>query len=151
MVSKGSFAFKLYMSKAYDRVRWDFLENAMIRIGVGVNLVNMIMRCVRLVSFVVLVNGQPTAAFHPFRGLRQWDLQSPYLFLFCAETLLALIRKNEENGALHGARICCRAPVVSRLFFADDTIIFGRASETKLECVNQRYVGMLCGGVCPSY
>lgn len=128
-VSKGSYAFKLDMSKAYDRVEWDFLEGVMLKLGVCVNLVNTIMRCVRFVSFAVLVNGQPTASFLPTRGLRQGDPLSPYLFIFCAEALSSLIRKNVEAGILHGVRICRRAPVVSNLVFADDTIIFGRATE----------------------
>lgn len=69
------------------------------------------------------------------RGLRQGDPLSPYLFLFCAEALSALIRKNVEDGVLHGIRVCRRAPVVSNLFFADDTIIFGRATEPELRKV----------------
>lgn len=38
-----------------------------------------------------------------------------------------------ESGALHGVRICRRALVVSRLYFTDDTIIFGGSSEAELE------------------
>ncbi|KAL8474444.1 hypothetical protein ACS0TY_031057 [Phlomoides rotata] len=56
------------------------------------------------------------------------DLLSPYLFLFCAEALSVLIRREVERGVLHGVRICRRAPMVSKLFFADDTLIFGRAT-----------------------
>lgn len=69
----------------------------------------------------MLVNGQPTSIFHPSRGLHQGDPLSPYLFIFCAEALSALIRKNMEIGALHGVRISSRVQVV---FFADNMIIF---------------------------
>lgn len=57
---------------------------------------------------------------------------SSYLFLFCVEALSALIWRNVEFGALHGLKIYRQVLVVSRLFFADDTIIFGLALEAKL-------------------
>lgn len=74
----------------------------MLRIELGVNLVNTIMRCVTLVSFAVLVNGVPTSTFCPLRGLPQGDHLSPYLFLFCAEAFSAMIRKKAENGFYMG-------------------------------------------------
>lgn len=121
-VSKGSFAFKLDMSKAYDRVEWVFLENVMLKLGI----------CVRSVSFAVLVNGQPSSTFLPSRGLRQGDPISPYLFVLCVEALSAIIRRNVERGRLHRIRIYHREPVVSLLIFADDKIIFGCAFEVEL-------------------
>ncbi|KAL8490884.1 hypothetical protein ACS0TY_022765 [Phlomoides rotata] len=57
---------------------------------------------------------------------------SHYLFLFCVEALSSLIRKKVEKRVLHGVRICHRAPVVSNLFFVDDTLIFSRATQTEL-------------------
>lgn len=50
-ISRGSYAFKLDMSKAYDRVEWAFLEGVMRKIGIGDRLVETIMGCVRFVSF----------------------------------------------------------------------------------------------------
>lgn len=43
-------AIKVDMSKAYDRVRWDFLRAVMIRMGFPDRFVNLIMQCVRTVS-----------------------------------------------------------------------------------------------------
>lgn len=56
-VAKGSYTFKLDMSKACDRVEREFLESVMRKIGIGERLVGVIMRCVRSISFSVLVNG----------------------------------------------------------------------------------------------
>lgn len=84
------------------------------------------------VSFVVLVNGQSNSFFYPSRGRHQGDPLSPYLFLFCAEALSALIRSSVESGVLHGIHICRGDPKVSMLFFADNTIIFRRANEMEL-------------------
>ncbi|KAL6566692.1 hypothetical protein OROMI_015096 [Orobanche minor] len=134
--TKGSFAFKLDMSKAYDRVEWPFLQAIMMTLGLDEVFVELIMRCVSSVSFSVLINGQPGTIFHPTRGLRQGDHLSPYLFIFCTEAFTALIQKSEYAGNLHGVKVCRGAPSVSHLLFADDSIIFGRANEKEIRKVS---------------
>lgn len=121
-------AMKLDMSKAYDRVDWDFLERVLIKLGLCRDWINMVMGCVQTVSYVVLVNGVPTNSFYPERGLRQGDPLSPFLFSFCAEAFLALLKQAEEQGRIHGVKVARNAPAVSHLFFADDTILFTRAT-----------------------
>ena len=50
-------ALKLDMSKAYDRVEWDFLERAMLHLGFAGNFVAIIMSCIKSVSYSILLNG----------------------------------------------------------------------------------------------
>ncbi|CAL1398314.1 unnamed protein product [Linum trigynum] len=123
----GYFAAKLDMAKAYDRVEWSFLEKVMRKLGFDGRWVNIIMSCVTSVSYSVLVNGHKTDCFIPSRGLRQGDPLSPYLFLLCAEGLSALIKKAEKEGQLNGIQIRKKAPTISHLLFADDSLVFGRA------------------------
>lgn len=64
----------------------------------------------------------------PSKGLRQRDPLSPYLFLFCAEGLSAFLRHAAERQAIHGVAVYRKAPRIFHLFFADDSLIFFRAS-----------------------
>lgn len=57
---EGNMALKLDMSKAFDRVEWDFLEVVLEMFGFDDGWRSNVMRCVRSISFSVLINGRPT-------------------------------------------------------------------------------------------
>jgi hypothetical protein len=77
-------AYKLDLSKAYDRVDWEFLEGVLIKMGFDKKCVGWIMCCVKSVKYTVQVNDNITEVFTPTRGLRQGDHLCSYLFLFVA-------------------------------------------------------------------
>ena len=128
----GTMAFKLDMSKAYDRVEWIFIEKCMGKMGFNAEWISKIMTCLSSVSYSYKLNGRVEGNIIPHRGLRQGDPLSPYLFLICAESFSSMLTKAAEDGLIHGARVCRNAPRISHLFFADDSILFTRA--TLQEC-----------------
>ncbi|XP_042973001.1 uncharacterized protein LOC122304803 [Carya illinoinensis] len=115
------------MSKAYDCVEWNFLERVSMKLGFPCNLVNLIMKCVTLVSFSVLVNGNSIESFLPSRGIRQGDPLSLYLFLLCTEALIVLLKKAEMERTMKGIKICRGAPSINHMLFANDSIVFCNA------------------------
>ncbi|KAL9665225.1 hypothetical protein QQ045_020638 [Rhodiola kirilowii] len=115
---------KVDMSKAYDRVEWCFLENLLHKMGFADLWVNRVMSCVKSVSYQIKVNDSISKVFRPSRGLRQGDPLSPYMFLLCTEFLNAKIVEGVSRNLISGISICRRAPVISHLFFADDSIFF---------------------------
>jgi hypothetical protein len=121
-------ALKLDISKAYDRIDWDYLRGIMTKMGFSTRWVSWIMMCVESVDYNVIVNDRLVGPITPSRGLRQGDPLSPYLFILCAEGLSALIRHAEARGDIHGVKICRNAPIVSHLLFADDSFLFFRAN-----------------------
>lgn len=131
----GALALKLDVSKAYDRVEWDFLKGMMIRLGFSEEWINRVMSCVSTPSFSVHINGRAFGNITPSRGLRQGDPLSPYLFLLCAEGFTSLLSKAESEGRLHGVQICRRAPCISNLLFANDSLIFCRANQEEVQVI----------------
>ena len=61
----GFMATKLDMSKAYDRVEWVCLENIMRKMGFSEKWIKLIMVYVKIVTYFILVNGEPQGLIHP--------------------------------------------------------------------------------------
>lgn len=115
----GLVAMKLDMSKAYDRVEWSFLRNMMSKMGFSNSWLDKVMRCVESVEFSVLLNGVPQRSFKPFRGTRQGNPLSPYLFLFCVEGLSELLNREESLNHLKGIHINHHCPSISHFLQGD--------------------------------
>lgn len=121
-------SLKLDMSKAYDRMEWCFLEAVLLRLGFNDSWVKIIMQCVSTIYYSFLINGRPFGYLTPFRGLRQEDHLSPYLFLLCVEVFSMLLERKIPMGLLQGIQIWPEALIIHHLFSADDSLLFGRAT-----------------------
>lgn len=131
-------AFKLDISKAYDKMEWVFLEAMLRKLGFCEDWVALVMSCVHSVRYNVLINDDLVWSIEPSRGLWERDPLSPYLFILCAEGLPALLNKFVAEGSIHRLKIARDALIVSHLFFADDAYLFFQA--TLEECIQIKFI-----------
>ena len=61
----GLVTLKLDISKAYDRVKWLFLKQTMLKLGFAQSWVDLIMWCITTSSFSVIVNGITKGLIYP--------------------------------------------------------------------------------------
>ena len=125
--------FKIDFEKAYDHVKWDFLDHVLKKKGFSPRWRKWMSGCLSSVSYAILVNGSAKGWVKASRGLRQGDPLSPFLFTLVADVLSRMIMRAEERNMMEGFRVGRNRTRVSHLQFADDTIFFSNSREEELQ------------------
>jgi hypothetical protein len=99
---KVGMMMKLDMSKAYDRMNWDFLRKIMLALGFGGDWVDWVLNLVSLVFFSILLNGSASNTFNFSRGPRQIDPLSPFLYTILVEGLGRSLSRAKRRGDIKG-------------------------------------------------
>ncbi|XP_020270581.1 uncharacterized protein LOC109845720 [Asparagus officinalis] len=121
-------AIKVDFFKAFDCVNWDFLLILLKARGFSDLWCTWILNILSSAKSAVLVNGSPTAFFRCHRGLKQGDSLSPLLFLLIVDVLSKMISASALSGDLSNLNLKGELNNIRTLQFADDTLIFCRAS-----------------------
>lgn len=127
----GYTTVKLDMSKAFDRVEWNFVEVMMRKMGFDDRFIMLLSHCMSTVHYKVIHNGREMGPIFPARGIRQGDPLSPYLFIICHEGFSTLINNYIHKGWLNGCKVANGAPSISHMLFADDSYLYCRATTTE--------------------
>ena len=122
----------LDFEKAFDSISWDFITKILNLFNFSDQTIAVI-KSLQTNSFSkVLRNGHSSNIIKLYRGCRQGDPISPYIFVLAVELLgLSFVAQNE----IQGNRIKNREHRISQ--FADDTTLFIKQSELNLRlCMN---------------
>jgi len=93
------------------------------------HLMSLTMSCVSSTTISVLFNCGGLDPFQPFRGIRQGNPLSPYLFILCMEVLSAFIVEKCEEKLWDPVRASRGGIAFSHLFFADNLVLFAKANQ----------------------
>ena len=98
---KGHIALKLDLEKAYDRLKWSFIQETLEFYQIPPRLIQLIMNMLSSTCFHIMWNGTPLPTIVLSRGIRQGDPLSPYLFILCLERLSILPEEAVQDRAIH--------------------------------------------------
>lgn len=81
-------ALKLDMSKTYNKLEWCFITVVMERMGFAKRWIDLFSHCIKLVSYLILINGNPQPVFKPMRAIRQGGQLSPIFSFYVLKLLV---------------------------------------------------------------
>nr|GEV78368.1 RNA-directed DNA polymerase, eukaryota [Tanacetum cinerariifolium] len=128
--------FKVDFAKAYDSVRWDFLQDIFTGFGFGPKWCSWIRGYLQSATASVLLNGSPTSEFQFQCGLKQGDPLAPFLFILVMETLHLSLVRAIDAGIFKGLNIGTSF-TISHLIYADDAVFIRELSNANLSGITK--------------
>nr|GEV11082.1 hypothetical protein [Tanacetum cinerariifolium] len=104
-VKKQYLVFKVDFEKAYDSVRWDFLDDIFGKFGFGDKWRMWIQSCLKSSRGSIIINGSLTEEFQLFKWLKRGDSLSPFLFILVMESLHLSFQRVEEAKIFIGVHV----------------------------------------------
>jgi hypothetical protein len=129
---KKGLILKNDFEKAYDRVRWDFLEEVLQGKRFPPKWIQWVMQMVQGGWVCVNVNGTRGPYFRTLRGLRQGDPLSPLLFNLVADSLSAMLDKAVSKHLIRGVVEHLVPDGISHIQYVDDTVIMIDGSDNSI-------------------
>ncbi|GKE24074.1 RNA-directed DNA polymerase, eukaryota, reverse transcriptase zinc-binding domain protein, partial [Tanacetum coccineum] len=128
---KQSLIFKVDFEKAYDSVRWDFLDGVLRKFGFGNKWCEWIQSCLKSSRGSILINESPTEELQFFKGLKQGDPISPFLFILIMESLYLSFQRVVDVGMFSGIKLSQSVNIL-HMFYADDVVFVGKWSDRNI-------------------
>nr|GEY90244.1 RNA-directed DNA polymerase, eukaryota [Tanacetum cinerariifolium] len=120
--------------KAFESVRWDYLDEVLKKFSFGDRWCGWIHSCLRSSKGSILVNGCPTKEFQFHKGLKQGDPLSLFLFILIMESL-HLSFQNVVNACMFMGVSIGSNLHLSHLFYAGDVVFLGQWSDSNISTI----------------
>lgn len=125
----SDFCLKVDLSKAFDRMDWDFLDSIIPLYGIPNQMRKWIMACVRSSEFSIVLNGGGSGgSFKLSCGLRQGCSLSPYLFIMGMDLLSRSLADLVKTCSIQGVKMAPSCTPITDILYADDLLLLGRAT-----------------------
>lgn len=121
-------AMLIDLQKAYDRLRWEFLQDSLVDAGFPPGISQAILNCISSSTMQVVFHGEPTQLFTFSRGIRQGLTYLTFFFVLCMERLSQAIQEAVESKTWKAIRMGRKGPEIPHLFFADSSFLRRQAS-----------------------
>nr|CAE05084.3 OSJNBa0009K15.4 [Oryza sativa Japonica Group] len=100
--NKSGVIFKIDFEKAYDKVKWSFVQQMLRMKGFSPKWCQLIASFVQGGHVGIKVNDQIGNNFQTYKGLRQGDPLSSIIFNIVADMLALLIKRAKDVGTING-------------------------------------------------
>ncbi|WVZ57553.1 LOW QUALITY PROTEIN: hypothetical protein U9M48_007925 [Paspalum notatum var. saurae] len=110
--------------KSYDKVRWEFLQQALRMKGFNSTWCTWVQTCVQGGNIGIKINDQLGSYFQMRKCLRQGDPLSPVLFNIVVDMLAIIVSRAKAIGLIKGAVPHLVDEGLSILQYAEDTVLF---------------------------
>ncbi|GJU36876.1 RNA-directed DNA polymerase, eukaryota, reverse transcriptase zinc-binding domain protein [Tanacetum coccineum] len=125
--------WKIIENDVYDAVKYFFTygnipkgcNSSFIALIPKIPDANMEILLMRSSRGSILINGSPTEEFQFYKGLKQGDPLSPFLFILIMESLHLSFQRVVDNGMFNGIKLSSSLSI-SHLFYADDAVFMGQ-------------------------
>lgn len=128
------------LQKIYDSVEWDYLEQVMQELGFPHLYIAWVMKCVRTLNYIILVNVDPT---EPFPTVKVFEAKRSYvsfLFAIVMEYLSRCFTYLDDLKQFKFKPRCAKLHI-KHLCYSDDLLMFSRgyapSIQAMMDCTNQ--------------
>ncbi|KAJ4811749.1 RNA-directed DNA polymerase (reverse transcriptase)-related family protein [Rhynchospora pubera] len=128
-----AYLLKADISKAFDKLNWQFLYESMRFLNVPDMIITMMSSGFSRARVSININGNMSGFITPTRGLRQGCPMSPYAFIMAMEMLTRLMGQLQVEGRLSGVKLARTSPAITHLIYADDLVVLGNTEKNELQ------------------
>ncbi|XP_020703157.2 uncharacterized protein LOC110114575 [Dendrobium catenatum] len=128
------FCTKLDIKKAFDSISREFILQRMAQKGIPHLFINWVKAYITNVNYSICMEGQLVGYIPSTVGLRQGCPLSPYLFCIAMDALSNMLDNTIVGPSFQPVKI--NGFKISHLLYADDVLIFGKASVPNCQILN---------------